>query len=134
MEIVKYFTPATFKKEKFVDILRYQMNVAAGVADDGVYIDREAFAKTSNGPKWVEMNREDIMSELHTRVATKHEIFRLLHPAQYQVTCYVNGEWLPLVESNSLDQLKACVDGVSKADSVAIIDITTGEVVYEVEL
>ena len=130
MEIVKYFTPVTFKKEAFVDILRYRMNVMAGVADDGIYLDREAFAGTSDGPKWVELNREDIMSAFHTRPATANEVFRLLHPARYQIAYHSKGEWLPVAESDNLESLKFCLDGVSNTDTLGIIDNVTHKVIY----
>lgn len=122
--IVKYFVGPTFNKEKFVDILRRQMNVAAREVDDGILIDKEAFARAPAVSPWVEMNREDIMSALHTRAATEQEIFRLRHPERYEL--FAGGT--PLTKSHDLEDLRATAVNTY---GLYIVDMDTSKVMWE---
>lgn len=124
MNAVKYFVGLTFNKEKFVNILRHQMNVAAQEADDGILIDKDAFAQAPAVSPWVEMNREDIMSSLHTRAATELEVFRLRHPERYELFA---GD-TPLVKSHDLEDLRATAVNTYKP---YIVDMDTGEIMWE---
>lgn len=134
---VKYFTNPTFKRTEFVDVLMYQLNVTAGAVDDGIVLDRDAFNAVPDAilPKWAKINKEDINSGLHTRPATEREIYRLTHKAtsRYQIHLIIGGVWIA-TEGQDLEFMKACADAVQHAKSVAIVDLTTGEVVYEVGL
>lgn len=121
---VKYFTSPTFKREKFAEVLREQMNVAARAVDDGIILDRAAFDDAPAVSPWVEMNREDIMSSLHTRAATEQEIFRLKHPERYELFAGST----PLAKSHDLDDLRATA--VNTYD-LYIVDMDTGEVMWE---
>lgn len=124
MNAIKYFVGDTFDKTKFVDILRHQMNVAAQEIEGGILIDKDAFAQAPAVSPWVEMNREDILSALHTRAATEQEIFRLRHPERYEL--FAGGT--PLAKSYDLEDLRTTA---INAYGLYIVDMDTGEIMWE---
>lgn len=136
MNYIKYFTNPMFNRESFAAMLRERMNTAAREVEDGVILDKDAFNAVSAAhmPHWAFINRKYINSDLHTRAATEREIFLLNHPAKYQLRYYNGGEWYAAIEGNSLDDLKETADIIRHAERVGIINVMTGNVVYEVEL
>lgn len=132
---IKYFTNPTFKRTAFADMLKYKMNVSAGAVDDGVIIDRDAFNATPRAlmPEWAQVNSRFINSGLHTRAATEQEIFSIKHPSRYQLKHFSRDQWWTATEG-SLDEMKETANAIKHADYIAVVDITTGEIVYEVEL
>lgn len=124
MDIVKYFVGPSFNKEKFVDVLKYQLNVPSWYVLDGIILDRDALAIAPAVSTWVEMNREDIMSNLHTRPASEEEIFLIKNPDKFQL--YSLGT--PIARSNSMESLR---ESARTIYNLYIVDMETGEVVWE---
>lgn len=89
MEFIKFFTSDSFRKQEFVDMLKYRCEVRACAVRDGVILDREAFnsIKSSLLPHWAYLNKGLINSQFHTRPATQEEELALMNESHY--TLYV---------------------------------------------
>ena len=142
---IKYFTPNTFRKQDFVQILKTQCNVNAIAVDDGIIFDYEALISIPCKllPHWVWLNREDMCSKWHTRPATQEEVCQIeckRHYAYSLIAYYRQTEDTHvLFSSNNLMQMvedakewlydinATCYDRV--APQVWIIDNATGEIV-----
>lgn len=133
---IKYFTSPTFNNRGFAEMLQLQANVMAVAVEDGVILDKSGFESVPAAlmAHWAFINREDILSPLHTRPAEAWEIDLLQYSSRYQLTAVYEGQWTPILEHNSKYVLKDQAGLISQASALAIIDMRTGEIVYEVGL
>lgn len=74
-EYIKWFVGPQFNKRNFIKLLRYRMNVPAAEVEDGIILDKDAFNLMPSAimPHWAFINKEDINSPLHTRMANFNE-------------------------------------------------------------
>ena len=140
MEFIKFFTSPMFRKQEFVDMLKYQCNVRACIADDGIILDKEAFNDIKPGclPHWAYLNRKYINSELHTRPATYGEYHVLTKP-RYSLVAVTTEENREIQESDNLatmkEQANVCAHvwrAVHELTAMYVVDNFTGEIMHEV--
>lgn len=140
MEFIKFFTSPMFRKQEFVDMLKYQCNVRACIADDGIILDKEAFNDIKPGclPHWAYLNRKYINSELHTRPATYDEYHALTKP-RYTLIAITAEENREIQQSDSLESMKeqagVCAQVwrvVHELTAMYVVDNFTGEIMHEV--
>lgn len=140
MEFIKFFTSPMFRKQEFVDMLKYRCNVRACAVDDGIILDREAFNNTSVAylPHWAYLNKKFINSQFHTRPATYDEYHELTKP-RYSVVMRTKDNSTEIQESDSLDNMKeqanicACIwRNKYEVTAIHVMDNFTGEIMHEV--
>lgn len=73
-DYIKLFTSPAFEREDFADML-CEINVECAPVGDGVILNRVQFNQVpaARMPVWAWLNRDDILSPLHTREATMRE-------------------------------------------------------------
>ena len=140
MEFIKFFTSPMFRKQEFVDMLKYKCNVRACVTTDGIILDKEAFNAIHPGhlPHWAYLNRKYINSELHTRPATYDEYHELTKP-RYSLVAVTTEENREIQESDNLATMKEQADVcahvwrvVHELTAMYVVDNFTGEIMHEV--
>lgn len=140
MEFIKFFTSDMFRKQEFVDMLKYKCNVRACVTTDGIILDKEAFNAIHPGhlPHWAYLNRKYINSELHTRPATYDEYHALTKP-RYSLVAVTVEENREIQESDNLatmkEQANVCAHVwrvVHELTAMYVVDNFTGEIMHEV--
>ena len=140
MEFIKFFTSPMFRKQEFVDMLKYKCNVRACVTTDGIILDKEAFNAIHPGhlPHWAYLNRKYINSELHTRSATYDEYHELTKP-RYSLVAVTTEENREIQESDNLatmkEQANVCAHVwrvVHELTAMYVVDNFTGEIMHEV--
>lgn len=109
MNYIKFFTMPTFDNSGFCDVLKNKCNVKCCVADDGIILDLQAFSelRLCDMPHWVYINREDILSPLHTRPAFPEEYASLERKYRFQMVAYDKREnhFVSLLEDNDFQYL-----------------------------
>lgn len=140
MEFIKFFTSPMFRKQEFVDMLKYKCNVRACATTDGIILDKEAFNAIHPGhlPHWAYLNRKYINSELHTRPATYDEYHELTKP-RYSLVAVTTEENREIQESDNLATMKEQADVcahvwrvVHELTAMYVVDNFTGEIMHEV--
>ena len=141
MEFIKFFTSDMFRKQEFVDMLKYKCNVRACVADDGIILDREAFNDIKVGllPHWAYLNKKFINSQFHTRPATYGEYQALTKP-RYTLIAITTKENREIQQSDNLESMKeqagVCAQvwrAVHELTAMYVVDNHTGEIMHEVK-
>lgn len=140
MEFIKFFTSPMFRKQEFVDMLKYKCNVRACVTTDGIILDKKAFNAIHPGhlPHWAYLNRKYINSELHTRPATYDEYHELTKP-RYSLVAVTAEKNREIQESDNLATMKEQANVCAHVWRVAheltamyVVDNFTGEIMHEV--
>lgn len=142
MKFIKYYTPCNFQNEEFCALLWEKMNVRCKPVDDGVILDLDAFNMVPAGymPTWAWMNRDDINSKLHTRLATEDEWPELTPKTKYVLGIIFRpyeDEAVPMENADGLEYIKRQADEAKEDfeddpdfEIAVVIDRDTGKVVY----
>lgn len=118
MKFVKFFTPATFDREGFTEMLKLKMNVRAKAVDDGVILDRDAFNATPAKfmPVWAWNCRKDINNPLRVRLAEPAEWPELNPRSRYLlVSVYETKQALAVEKADGFDYICRQADMVRDA-------------------